>query len=251
MGRKQDPNTPATIEAIRRVARESGKAGKWVALASELNKREIFSPQGAVWKGNSLSIFCKRHVFKESPQDVQAEQPDTEEPSAPPEAGIPNEPQDPDNSFVPETSPDQDQQPIPESDVCASQNAQDTGMAVEPEPVPDWQTQMRAIAREVCQEMIEAMMPLQHMQRVSVDGEEAPPKPVTIKGPGVKGRKETRQYERLTVGIDVVLAEKFKAEAEALNLSPGKLLDRILWNRYGMPRLSYQQPEPDDNDIEI
>jgi hypothetical protein len=100
---------------------------------------------------------------------------------------------------------------------------------------------IRAIAREVCTEMLANVMHKEHIQHISVEGEEVPPEAETIKGPGVKGRRENRKYTRLTVGIDDVLAERFTQEAKDRGISPGKLLDVLLWNRYDKPRLSYMQ----------
>jgi hypothetical protein len=101
---------------------------------------------------------------------------------------------------------------------------------------------MEVVPREVCRGMVEnAMLKLQesHITSVAVADEKIPPEPITRKG--VKGRKETRSYKRLTVGIDVILAERFVEEAKKQNLSPGKLFHVILWNRYGKPQLSYME----------
>lgn len=100
---------------------------------------------------------------------------------------------------------------------------------------------------EIIQDVIQAifnqpheMFKMQAMMEVRAEAEEVPPAPETIRGrTGEKGRKENREYERFTFGIDRVLAEQFRAEAQSRHLSAGKLLDVILWNRYGKPALSY------------
>ncbi len=98
------------------------------------------------------------------------------------------------------------------------------------------QKHIRNIAREVFQEMIKAY----DVKNLMPTDEDMPPEPSTITGEG-KGRKENRQYERITVTIDEKLADLFKQEMKARTLSAGKLMDVILWNRYSKPRLSYEK----------
>jgi hypothetical protein len=98
---------------------------------------------------------------------------------------------------------------------------------------------MKAIASAVFTEMIAAAQGDISPTFVPIEGEEIPPEPQVVTGHG-KGRKENRKYERLTVSLDKVLLDKFKQEMRSRNLSAGKLLDVILWNRYGRPKLSYQ-----------
>ena len=92
--------------------------------------------------------------------------------------------------------------------------------------------QMREIAREVCQEMIESLRP-----RV-VAAEDLPPEPQSIKGK--PGRRQNRDYEKISVTLDSALWEKFKAERDRLKVSNSRLIDIILWQRYGKPRLSFE-----------
>jgi hypothetical protein len=106
---------------------------------------------------------------------------------------------------------------------------------------------IRQIVKEVLSEQQE-MRKMQVQQTAEVD-EAMPPAPVTLKGrQGEKGRRENREYERFTFGIDKVLAARFVAEAKEKNLSAGKLLDVILWNRYGRPVLSYMEPGNSDSE---
>ena len=65
--------------------------------------------------------------------------------------------------------------------------------------------------------------------------------------PERKGRGETRSYEKFSVTVDVNLARLFRKEAKRRRLSVGRLMDAILWSRYGKPDLSY--PAPDDIDL--
>lgn len=99
----------------------------------------------------------------------------------------------------------------------------------------DWKTEMESIAKRVMENMLNA----HNVHTIKREDEEIPPEPTTVKGEG-KGRKENRDYERITVAIDTELAALFKQEMSDKGLSSGKLLDRILWNRYGKPKLSYQ-----------
>jgi hypothetical protein len=108
---------------------------------------------------------------------------------------------------------------------------------------------MRAIAREVFTEMIADIQGSIDVAYVPVEGEEIPPEPQVITGHG-KGRKEDREYERLTISLDKVLFGKFKKEMKSRNLSAGKLMDVILWNRYGKPKLSYYNKEQDNATVD-
>ncbi len=96
--------------------------------------------------------------------------------------------------------------------------------------------QMQTVAREVFREMIAAY----NVQSLMPNNEASPPEPSTVTGEG-RGRKENRQYERITVTIDQKLAGLFRQEMKARNLSAGRLMDVILWNRYNRPRLSYEK----------
>jgi hypothetical protein len=102
-----------------------------------------------------------------------------------------------------------------------------------------WEEQMEAIARAVFTEMMGNAQIGVGATYIPIEGEEIPPEPQVIKKHG-KGRKENRKYERLTVSLDSCLFERFKTEMRSRGLSAGKLMDVILWNRYGRPQLSYQ-----------
>ena len=99
---------------------------------------------------------------------------------------------------------------------------------------------MEEIARNVFHHMMNEMrnQNMMYGESTTLTGtEEIPPEPKTVKG--IKGRRETRTYKRYTAGIDVVLVPMFEQEMKKKGLSSGKLLDIILWNRYGKPNLSY------------
>jgi len=110
---------------------------------------------------------------------------------------------------------------------------------MEPRIDEETEKRIRAIAREVFGEMINAY----DVKALMPTDEDMPPEPHTITGEG-RGRKEDRKYQRITMTIDDKLAELFKQEMKARNLSAGKLLDAILWNRYSKPLLSYQKGKP-------
>ena len=99
---------------------------------------------------------------------------------------------------------------------------------------------MEEVARNVFHLMMNEIQ-VQNMmygKSFDLDGiEEIPPEPKTVKG--IKGRREDRVYKRYTAGIDVKLVPLFEHEMKKKGLSCGKLLDIILWNRYGKPNLSY------------
>lgn len=69
---------------------------------------------------------------------------------------------------------------------------------------------------------------------------EMPPESKTIKGGG-RGRKETRDYVKITPTVDRILFNLFDGEAKKKKLSHGKLLDVILWHWYEKPKLSYEE----------
>jgi hypothetical protein len=69
---------------------------------------------------------------------------------------------------------------------------------------------------------------------------ETPPESQTIKGSG-RGRKERRDYVKITPTMDRVLFNLFDTEAKKKKLSHGKLLDVILWHWYEKPKLSYEE----------
>ena len=100
----------------------------------------------------------------------------------------------------------------------------------------EMEKRIRIIAKEVFREMIDAY----DVKTLMPADEDMPPEPSTITGEG-RGRKENRQYERITVTIDEKLADLFKQEMKARNLSAGRLMDVILWNRYNKPLLTYQK----------
>ena len=98
--------------------------------------------------------------------------------------------------------------------------------------------------REIAREVVTEMMNVQNIHTIMANTADEPPAPETIKGKG-RGRKETRDYDRITLTVDKVLAGRFKAEAQRRGVSAGRLADIIFWHYFGKPKLSYQ--EPDEN----
>ncbi len=95
---------------------------------------------------------------------------------------------------------------------------------------------IRIIAKEVFREMMNAY----DVKSLMPSDEDMPPEPRTISGEG-RGRKEDRKYDRITITIDEKLANLFRQEMKVRNLSAGRLMDVILWNRYNKPRLTYEK----------
>ena len=102
----------------------------------------------------------------------------------------------------------------------------------------NWEEKMRQIAREVYQESGHNIPngPL-------VFNHDAPPEPQTLKG--ARGRKEDRQIKKISATIDEVLWGLFEVERKRRGLSTGRLLDIILWQWYGKPKLSYGEEQED------
>lgn len=86
MGLKQDKRTATIIEQVRQVAEETGLAGQWVALAEELNGREIFTSRGVPWRPTNLAQFCQRTGLI-----PDTDQPDTSRETQIPAAGGPEQ----------------------------------------------------------------------------------------------------------------------------------------------------------------
>jgi len=82
---------------------------------------------------------------------------------------------------------------------------------------------------------------MQAKKQSILDIEDMPPEPQVIKGEG-KGRRENRDYQKVSLTIDKILWAKFCQERDRRRVSSGRLMDAILWNRYGRPKLSYEDP---------
>lgn len=65
------------------------------------------------------------------------------------------------------------------------------------------------------------------------------PESPTIKGEG-QGRRQEREYDRVSITVDKVLWRLFREEQQRLKIPAPRLLDSILWHRYGQPRLSFE-----------
>jgi hypothetical protein len=101
-----------------------------------------------------------------------------------------------------------------------------------PEHIADeLEARMRAIAKEVFQEMM-TTMPTATSPVYEAD---MPPEP----GPGGRHGKKDREYFKISLTIDQGLWNRFIEERDALRLSSGRLMDKILWEYYGRPSLSY------------
>jgi len=116
----------------------------------------------------------------------------------------------------------------------------DTGAAEPPGSVPlsDIDERIRAVVRQVFQEMIHD---IDIERRASIETDDVPPEPEVIKGEG-KGRRENRDYVKVSVTVDKVLWEKFTKERDRMKVSSGRLMDIILWRAFGRPALSYEMP---------
>jgi hypothetical protein len=99
---------------------------------------------------------------------------------------------------------------------------------------------MRIVAREVFDEMLHNMP----TGRNIIQEAEEPPEPETVKGAG-KGRRENRDYQKVSITIDTVLWDKIIQERDRMKASTGRAIDAILWRCCNKPLLSYQLPEPE------
>lgn len=101
-------------------------------------------------------------------------------------------------------------------------------------PWAEIEARMRRIATEVLENVRNEM----NMNR-EISGQDLPPEPQYLKGQ--RGRRQDRTYKRLTLSVDINLAERFEDEMRQLNVSAGRLFDIILWQRYGKPKLSFEE----------
>ncbi len=104
-------------------------------------------------------------------------------------------------------------------------------------PVNEFDQHIQALAREVFQEMLHN---IPNGKNVIEDIQDMPPEPETLKQAG-KGRRENREYEKISLTVDKVLWDLFSKERKQLNVSSGRLLDIILWRHFGRPTLSFEQ----------
>jgi len=122
-----------------------------------------------------------------------------------------------------------------------ARKGQDAGAVESPESAPpsEIDERIRAVAREVFQEMIHDM---EIERSVSIESDDVPPEPEVIRGEG-KGRRENRDYAKVSLTIDKVLWDKFTKERDRMKVSSGRLMDIILWRAFGRPPLSYEIPQ--------
>ena len=114
-----------------------------------------------------------------------------------------------------------------------------------------WEHRVKQIAREVCEEMIQNVRAeLNELASGLPTAATVPSRGDEFPEPTATGRKENRVYGKLGVTLDAVLLNKLAAEAKREKVSIGKLLDLILWQRYGHPLLSYQLPDEDRKPLE-
>ena len=95
------------------------------------------------------------------------------------------------------------------------------------------------IVNELINERLSDLHDIAHNEHTRV---QLVPEPETIKGEG-KGRRLTRDYERFSVTVDKELMKLFTQEVKQLKTTSPRLLDTILWERYGRPKLSFQVEE--------
>ena len=114
-------------------------------------------------------------------------------------------------------------------------------------PATELDDRMRAVAREVFEEMLHNM---RNERNIITDSEDVPAEPETLKREG-KGRRENRDYQKVSVTIDTVLWDKIMQEKDRMRVSTGRAIDIILWRYFGKPPLSFQLPEFERKALEV
>jgi len=105
----------------------------------------------------------------------------------------------------------------------------------EPGARSDLEAFVRKIARETCEEI------MRNMTSVQAAAGDMPPEPAAVLG--VKGRRQDRDYRKITLTIDKSLWDLFEAERKRLSVSAARMMDIVLWRHYGRPRLSFEKDE--------
>ena len=54
-------------------------------------------------------------------------------------------------------------------------------------------------------------------------------------------RRNPRRYIRTTLTIDEQLWQMIQTECDRLNILPPKMIDSLIWNYFGKPKLSYEK----------
>lgn len=135
---------------------------------------------------------------------------------------------------------DRSEQPEIEPEASEQSERSEHGLPV------NWQDRVREIAKEVCHEMMENIQNELKATAPTIPGmeEDSPPAPKDI-----TRRKQNRIYGKVGATVDGVLVRKLNQEAHDRQMSVGKLLDEILWNRYKRPLLSFQVPDVEQEDL--
>lgn len=111
------------------------------------------------------------------------------------------------------------------------------------ENTPKTQIQTISISTDELHQMIDKVVSdklsaIKSSVQNDTDNIELVPKPKPKKGEG-KGRRLDRQFDKVTITIDKNLNKLFNQEARRLRIEQSRLIDSILWNRYGKPALTY------------
>jgi hypothetical protein len=104
------------------------------------------------------------------------------------------------------------------------------------EPLPEtWVTQIRELIQNEVRQVL-AIPSLPTLPQIRIP-------PERVKTKGIWGRP-VGQGERVKVGItlDKNLFERFEAERKRLGLSASGYADVVLWNFFGQPPMSYEEP---------
>jgi len=97
--------------------------------------------------------------------------------------------------------------------------------------------------RVIMKQMFQEMMTTMPTATSPVYEADMPPAPETIKG---KHGKKDREYEKVSITVDKSLWSRFIQERNTSRLSSGRLMDKILWEYYGRPPLSYGSKDHQD-----
>ena len=126
------------------------------------------------------------------------------------------------------------------------------------QPIPEeWISQIEDHVEEIMKPVMiriaqEASMEVLQSMSVSARSElvptlEEPPEPERVPGT----RKENRDWERISATVDSNLIKHFNLERKKRRMTTSRLLETILWNHFGKPRLSYEESKrTDDIDVE-
>ena len=235
--KKRTPNgfPEAMARALNHAELTDGGPAEWNAKA--VSKRyKAFQADGSLFPAIESALCGERAEQSEQATEKQ-------EPSEHPEPAEQPETAEPEESI--DSTLDLSERAEQSEHKEGPQSLPDGGVVLLPSELDQIAEHVTPIIQRIVQEAFDKMMTtVPNIPTVpNADTSDLPPEPASLKGTEKGGRRQTRQYEKLSCTVDSVLFELFRSECTERKLSAGRMLDALLWNHYGRPELSYQQAD--------